>query len=254
MHRSVHFLIQIRHLEPQKYRFHSFSVCLSHWAPFPSHFTYSFRLRLLAPSSCDLHSTGQSMTAIYIDHRLAFAPFSPCHSPFGYRLSFPPLSLLPFLYRSTCSVFLVPVQPRIYILSILLPSIVLFTSLSLLFPLFWIFGSRATLYLHFVHPIVFLQVISTALCTSLSLLFPVFWISGTPATLSLHFVHSSYRLTTVSLLLLLLRPFLYCSPCSGFLVPALPFLYILSILLSYYRSFSPPPSFGLDRVIVALIT
>jgi hypothetical protein len=76
MHPSVHFLIQICHLEPQKCHFHYFSVCLSHWAPFPSHFTHSFRLRLLSPSSFDLHSTGQSMTAIDIDHRLAFPPFS----------------------------------------------------------------------------------------------------------------------------------------------------------------------------------
>jgi hypothetical protein len=155
MHRSVHFLIQIRHLEPQKYRFHSFSVCLSHWAPFPSHFTYSFRLRLLAPSSCDLHSTGQSMTAIYIDHRLAFAPFSPCHSPFGYRLSFPPLSLLPFLYRSTCSVFLVPVQPSIYILSILLSSYRLF---PLLFVLPFLYCSPCSGFL--VPPQLFLYILS----------------------------------------------------------------------------------------------
>ena len=63
-----------------------------------------------------------------------------------------------------------------------------------------------------------------------------------------------YCLTTGSFLLLFLRPFLYCSPCSGFLVPALPSLYILSILLSYYRSFSPQPPYCLDGVIVALIT
>ncbi len=82
MHRSVHFLIQICHLEPQKCRFHSFSVCLSHGL----HLSFSWHplLQIVGVSVlCFILLSllvRRSMIGIDIDHWLASSDACHFHS------------------------------------------------------------------------------------------------------------------------------------------------------------------------------